>query len=75
MGSLGISVIEPLSEIGVVRAVGAPSRIVSLLIAEGGLQGFLSWMAAFPLALVLANPLARQLGQAVIEADLDYACL
>ncbi|MGD8804907.1 MAG: ABC transporter permease [Chloroflexota bacterium] len=73
MGSLGISVIERRREIGVMRAVGAQSRtILSLFVMEGGLQGFLSWLIAFPLALMLARPLARQLGQTMIEVDLDY---
>jgi len=74
MGSLGISVIERRREIGVMRAVGAQSRtILSLFIMEGSLQGFLSWLVAVPLALVVARPLARQLGQTMIEVDLDYA--
>lgn len=74
MGSLGISVLERGREIGVMRAVGAPSRtILSLFVMEGGLQGFLSWLIAVPLALIVAQPLARQLGQTMIEVDLDYA--
>jgi putative ABC transport system permease protein len=73
MGSLGISVIERGREIGVMRAVGAQSRtILSLFIMEGSLQGFLSWLVAVPLALIIARPLARQLGQTMIEVDLDY---
>jgi putative ABC transport system permease protein len=74
MGSLGISVLERGREIGVMRAVGAQSRtILSLFIMEGSLQGFLSWLIAVPLALLFARPLARQLGQTMIEVDLDYA--
>jgi putative ABC transport system permease protein len=74
MGSLGISVLERGREIGVMRAVGAQSRtILSLFVMEGGLQGFLSWLIAVPLALVVARPLARQLGLTMIEVDLDYA--
>jgi putative ABC transport system permease protein len=74
MGSLGISVLERGREIGVMRAVGAQSpTILSLFVMEGGLQGFLSWLIAVPLALVVAQPLARQLGLTMIEVDLDYA--
>jgi putative ABC transport system permease protein len=74
MGSLGISVLERRREIGVMRAVGAPARtILALFIMEGGLQGFLSWLVAVPIALLVARPLARQLGQTMIEVDLDYA--
>ncbi len=74
MGSLGISVVERTREIGVMRAVGAKSRtIMSLFIMEGVLQGLISWAIAVPLAYLLAEPLARQLGQTMIEIDLDYA--
>jgi putative ABC transport system permease protein len=74
MGSLGISVVERRREIGVMRAVGARSRtIISLFVMEGALQGVLSWLIAVPLSFVLAQPLARALGQTMIEVDLDYA--
>ena len=74
MGALGISVLERRREIGVMRAVGAPSRtIMALLVMEGVLQGVLSWLVAVPLSFVLAQPLARALGQTMIEVDLDYA--
>jgi putative ABC transport system permease protein len=74
MGALGISVLERRREIGVMRAVGAPSRtIMALLIMEGVLQGVISWVVAVPLSFVLAQPLARALGQTMIEVDLDYA--
>jgi putative ABC transport system permease protein len=74
MGSLGISVVERRREIGVMRAVGAPSRtIMALFVMEGVLQGVMSWLVAVPLSFVLAQPLARALGQTMIEVDLDYA--
>jgi putative ABC transport system permease protein len=73
MGSMAISVIERGREIGSMRAVGAQSRTtLSLIIMEGGLQGFLSWLVAVPLAFIV-RPLARQLCQTMIEVDLDYA--
>jgi putative ABC transport system permease protein len=74
MGSLGISVVERRREIGVMRAVGARSRtIMGLFVMEGVLQGVMSWLVAAPLSFVLAQPLARALGQTMIEVDLDYA--
>jgi putative ABC transport system permease protein len=74
MGALGISVVERRREIGVMRSIGAPSRIIiTLFVMEGVLQGVMSWLLAVPLSFVLARPLARALGQTMIEVDLDYA--
>ena len=33
----------------------------------------MSWLVVVPLSFVLAQPLARALGQTMIEVDLDYA--
>lgn len=74
MGSLGISIVERTREIGVLRAIGAQSRtIMSVFIMEGMLQGLLSWLLAIPLAFILSQPMARLLGQTMIDIDLDYA--
>lgn len=74
MGSLGISVVERTREIGVMRAIGAQSpTIMSLFIMEGVLQGVLSWLLSIPIAFVISRPLARLLGQTMLEIDLDYA--
>jgi putative ABC transport system permease protein len=73
MGSLSISVIERQREIGVLRAIGAgSSRVLSVFLLEGLLQGFVSWLFAVPLAFLFSQPLARLLGQTMMELDLDY---
>ncbi len=73
-GALAISVVERTREIGVMRAMGARSNTLSTLyLMEGALQGLLSWVIAVPLAFVLSQPLARLLGQRMLELDLDYA--
>lgn len=74
MGALGISVVERTREIGVLRAIGAPSGVIMLLfVMEGVLQGLLSWLIAIPLAYVLAQPLAQALGQTMLGIELDFA--
>jgi putative ABC transport system permease protein len=74
MGSLGIGVVERTREIGVMRAIGAQSRtIMGLFMLEGVLQGLISWVLAVPIAFAVGGPLARLLGQTMIDVDLDYA--
>lgn len=73
MGALGISVMERQREIGVMRSIGARSRtLIGIYVMEGTLQGFLSWILAVPLSFFLAQPMARLLGQTMLELDLDY---
>lgn len=73
MGSLSISVVERTREIGVMRAIGARSRtIMGMFVMEGILQGWFSWAAAVPLSFVSGNVVAKALGQAMFEANLDY---
>ncbi len=74
MGALGISVMERRREIGVMRSIGANNRQVRVIfIMEGVLQGLASWLFSIPLAFIIAQPLARQLGQTMLKVDLDYA--
>jgi len=73
MGSLSISVVERTREIGVMRAIGARSRtILGMFMMEGVLQGLFSWLAAVPISIAAAASLARVLGQAMFDANLDY---
>jgi putative ABC transport system permease protein len=74
MGSLSISVVERTREIGVLRSIGADNAtIMWMFVMEGVLQGFLSWLMAVPLAFVVAQPMSRVLGQAILDVDLDFA--
>lgn len=73
MGSLSISVIERIREIGVMRAIGARSlTLMGMFVMEGVLQGIFSWLMAIPISFLLAETLARALGQVMFEANLDY---
>jgi putative ABC transport system permease protein len=74
MGALSISVVERTREIGVMRAIGARSRsIMGMFVLEGVLQGLMSWIVAVPLSFTIGYPLARQLGQTMLDIDLDYS--
>jgi putative ABC transport system permease protein len=73
MGALSISVVERIREIGVMRAIGAQSLILmGMFVMEGILQGLLSWIIAVPLSFALGQPIAYQLGQIMLQMDLDY---
>lgn len=73
-GSLGISVIERTREIGVLRSIGARTKTIKrMFIMEGVLQGWISFLISTPFAFILAQPLARALGQTMLEVDLDFA--
>ena len=73
MGSLSISVVERTREIGVMRAVGARSRVMlGMFMMEGVLQGLLSWAVVVPLSFAAGKPLADALGQAMLSTNLDY---
>jgi putative ABC transport system permease protein len=73
MGALSIGVIERTKEIGVLRAVGARSHtILGIFMMEGVLQGLGSWLIAIPLSLLASPIAARQLGQIMFGATLDY---
>jgi putative ABC transport system permease protein len=74
MGALSISVVERTREIGVMRAIGAHSRsIMGMFVLEGVLQGLFSWAVAVPLSFLIGYPVARQLGQTMLDIDLDYS--
>jgi putative ABC transport system permease protein len=72
-GALAISVLQRTREIGVLRAVGAPSKaIFRLFLMEGFLHGIFAWSLSVPLAYFAAEPIASQLGKTMLGIQLDY---
>ena len=72
-GTMSISVLERMAEIGVLRAIGASNRaIMQLFLSEGVVVGLLSWGLAAPLALPLSRLLCAQLGMVLIQTPLDF---
>ncbi len=73
-GTLAISVLQRTREIGVLRAIGAPSKAVfGMFLLEGLLHGIVAWLLSIPLAYLAAEPLARQLGQTMLGMRLDFS--
>ncbi len=73
-GTLAISVLQRIREIGVLRAIGAPSKVVfRMFLLEGLLHGVMAWFLSIPLAYLAAEPLAKQLGQTMLGIQLDFS--
>lgn len=72
-GTLAISVLQRTREIGVLRAIGAPSKaIFRLFMLEGLLHGGVAWLISVPIAYYSAAPIAKTLGQTLFGIQLDY---
>ena len=68
MGTMSLNVMERVREIGVMRAFGASSRIISrIVIIEGLLIGMLSWFLAIGLSLPISSALARTVGLSFMD--------
>ncbi len=73
MGSLSISVVERIREIGVMRAIGATTpTILSMFVMEGVLQGLFSWAVVVPVSFILGQSMANALGMVLLKTGLDY---
>ena len=73
-GTLAIGVLQRRREIGVLRAIGAPSGAVfRLFLLEGLLHGFVAWLISVPLAYIVAEPAAKELGKTMLGMELDFA--
>lgn len=73
MGTMGINVLERTREIGVLRAIGAPTpSLLQIVIVEAILIGVLS----FPFAVLFSLPLAQGLndlvGRELLQASLAF---
>jgi len=73
-GALAIGVLQRTREIGVLRAIGAPSKSVfRLFLVEGLLHGVVAWVLSVPLAYLAAEPVAGELGKTMLGIELDFA--
>jgi putative ABC transport system permease protein len=74
MGTMSINVLERTREIGVLRAIGAPTRGVAwVFIREGVAIGGLSWLLSAILAPPLGKLLSDGIGIPIMGTPLDFA--
>jgi len=72
-GVLSLSVMERTREIGVMRAIGATSRIIAtLFVGEGLTMGLLSWLIAWPLSIPAGYLMTQALGIALQNEIIYY---
>lgn len=73
-GTMGLNVLERTQEIGIMRAMGATSRIVmQVVIVEGISVGLVSWLLASLLALPVSKLMSMIVGINFIKVPLDFA--
>jgi putative ABC transport system permease protein len=71
-GTMSLNVLERIREIGVMRAIGAtPRDILWIVIGEGLLIGFISWLAGCLLAVPLGTLLGNLIGMGFLQAPLS----
>ncbi|MBI4671570.1 MAG: FtsX-like permease family protein [Chloroflexi bacterium] len=73
MTTMSINVLERRREMGVLRAIGATSKAVLLIIlGEGALIGALSWILAVALAWLVSDSIGNFIVNQLFETDLDF---
>ena len=73
MGTMSLNVLERTREIGVMRAIGASDAMIQLVIvAEGLLIGFLSWLIGTAIALPFGKLLSDGVGIGFLQTPLNY---
>ena len=74
MGTMSINVLERTREIGVMRAIGAPTRaMLQIFVTEGLLIGALSWLVGAAAAVPISKLMSDAIGQALFQTQLTYA--
>jgi putative ABC transport system permease protein len=73
MGTMSLNVLERTREIGVMRAIGASDgAVLKIVIVEGVLIGWLSWVVGAVVAFPLSKTLSNIVGMVVMNTTLNY---
>jgi putative ABC transport system permease protein len=73
-GTMSLNVMERTREIGIMRSIGASDAVVrKVVLLEGLLVGFISWLAAVPLSFPLTFGFCYLLGNAFFNRTLVFA--
>jgi putative ABC transport system permease protein len=73
MSSMGTSVTERTREFGIMRTIGAESKIILRnVISEGLFIGLMSWLLALPLSLPISLALGNYLGNMAFRSALPF---
>jgi putative ABC transport system permease protein len=73
MGTMGINVLERSREIGVMRAIGAPTfAMLQIFVVEGMLIGALSWVVGAIAAIPISKLMSDAIGPALFQSQLTY---
>jgi putative ABC transport system permease protein len=73
MGTMSLNVLERTREIGVIRAIGASNpAVLQLVMAEGLLIGFISWVLGALLSIPITSLLDTGVGLAVMTAPMTF---
>lgn len=72
-GTMSLNVLERTREIGIMRSIGANDKAIrKLVLTEGLLIGFISWLVAIPLSLPLTYGFCFAIGTAFFERILVF---
>ena len=71
--TMGINMMERIREIGVLRAIGASNGAIRrIVLLEGLVIAFLSWIAGFVFSFPIAQWMSVQIGVALLDMPLSY---
>ena len=73
-GTMSMNVIDRTREIGIMRAIGAHDRVITqMVIVEGLLIGFMSWLLGSLLSLPISRGLSNTISYALFNVPATYS--